>query len=140
MRGEGVKKLKWGQIEVGGNFINGQVSGKGYKKWRRTFNRAIIVNNIQRVVKAHEYFIYRGNLEKSQINGYGEFKWPDGRHYIGNFVNSQMHGEGKMTWHANNNEAMKIVFKGDFYSNVIQGTGTLKKSNGDIYKGFFENA
>ena len=45
-----------------------------------------------------------------------------------------------MTWHANNNEAMKIVFKGDFYANVIQGTGTLKKSNGDIYKGFFENA
>ena len=51
-----------------------------------------------------------------------------------------MHGEGKMTWHANNNEVMKIVFKGDFYANVIQGTGTLKKSNGDIYKGFFENA
>ena len=62
MRGEGVKKLNWGQIEVGGNFINGQVIGKGYKKWRRTINRTIIVNKIQRLVKAHEYFGYRGNL------------------------------------------------------------------------------
>lgn len=91
-------------------------------------------------MKAYEYFIYRGNLDNSQIHGYGEFKWPDGRHYIGSFVNSQMHGEGKMTWSAPGNDSLRLVYKGDFYCNVIQGTGILKKSNGDSYKGFFENA
>ena len=32
--------------------------------------------------------MYRGSLKDSQILGYGEFKWPDGRHFIGDFVNS----------------------------------------------------
>ena len=39
MRGEGVKKLKWGAIEIGGLFVNGQVNGKGYKRWRHTQTR-----------------------------------------------------------------------------------------------------
>ena len=44
MKGEGVKKLKWGQIEIGGNFSGGQVTGKGFKKWRRTAYKTISVN------------------------------------------------------------------------------------------------
>ena len=94
MRGQGVKKLKFGNIEVSGAFSNGQeVNGKGLKKWRKALK-----NTGTRTTKQYEYYIYRGQLENSQIEGFGEFKWPDGRHYIGDFVSSQMHGHGKMTW------------------------------------------
>lgn len=84
MKGQGVKKLKFGAIEIAGNFSNGQeVNGKGLKKWRR-----LVKSAGSRATKQYEYYIYRGQMENSQIEGYGEFKWPDGRHYIGNFVSS----------------------------------------------------
>ena len=82
-------------------------------------------------------------MENSQIQGYGEFKWPDGRHYIGDYVNSQMHGHGKMTWFDTNpstGEQIKMVYKGNLFANVIQGMGILHKSNGDCYEGEFSNA
>lgn len=94
MRGQGVKKLKFGAIEIAGNFgSNQEVHGKGLKKWRK-----LLKTTRSSRAKQYEYYIYRGNLINSQIDGFGEFKWPDGRHYIGDFVNSQMHGHGKMTW------------------------------------------
>ena len=86
------------------------------------------MNQDTRQVKQYEYFIYRGNLENSLIQGFGEFKWPDGRHFIGDFVNSQMHGHGKMTWfdtHPTSGEQIKIIYKGNFFANVIQGMGVL---------------
>jgi len=46
-----------------------------------------------------EVYIYRGTMRDSRIEGQGEFKWPDGRHYIGEFVNSCMEGYGKLIWH-----------------------------------------
>ena len=101
MRGQGTKKLRFGAVEVAGYFTNGgEVNGKGLKKWRK-----VVKATNSRMSKQYEYFIYRGNLENSQIEGFGEFKWPDGRHYIGNFVNSQMHGQGKMTWTESPNAA-----------------------------------
>ena len=87
-----------------------------------------------------EFHIYRGSLQNSQIKGFGEFKWPDGRHYIGDFQNSQMHGHGKMSWYDSGNTQTKNTYKGDMYANVIQGYGVLSKSNGDSYEGEFENA
>lgn len=88
MKGHGTKKTNNGSIEISGNFDGkNQVNGKGYKKWKNTrieqsqhypYNK----------VKVEEYYNYRGHLQDSQIQGYGEFKWPDGRHYIGDFVNS----------------------------------------------------
>lgn len=82
-------------------------------------------------------FVYRGNLKDSKIHGYGEFKWPDGRHYIGDFVNSQMQGQGKMTWLLKNGK--KNVYKGRFLANVFHGAGSLLIHNGDTYEGQFEN-
>jgi len=34
IKGQGVKRMNNGQIEIGGNFENGTVSGKGFKKWK----------------------------------------------------------------------------------------------------------
>ena len=60
------------------------MNGKGLKKWRKVIKGTAG----SRTGKQYEYYIYRGQLENSQIEGFGEFKWPDGRHYIGDFVNS----------------------------------------------------
>ena len=55
MKGQGVKKLKFGAIEITGNFSNGQeVNGKGLKKWRR------VIKTGNRAIKSYEHFIYRG--------------------------------------------------------------------------------
>lgn len=32
------------------------------------------------------------------MNGFGKFKWMDGRFYEGEFLNDKKHGNGKMTW------------------------------------------
>jgi hypothetical protein len=63
------------------------VNGKGYKKWKKMFwvKQTVFPYKLQKI---EEIFVYRGNLRDSMIMGYGEFKWPDGRHYIGDFVNS----------------------------------------------------
>lgn len=49
------------------------------------------------------------------MEGPGEFKWPDGRHFIGDFYNCQLHGFGKLLWH--DKYAGKAVFKGNFLAN-----------------------
>lgn len=90
MRGPGVKKCNNGTMEIQGNFDNHCcVTGKGQKKWKIIrFEKQNFYPYKQ--VKVEQLFIYRGELRESQIQGYGEFKWPDGRHYIGDFVNAQM--------------------------------------------------
>ena len=58
-----MKKINGGEIEIGGVFEAGSVNSQGWKKWRT----------------AKGEFSYRGELSKSEIDGYGVFKWPDGR-------------------------------------------------------------
>lgn len=108
IKGEGIKKLNNGEVQIGGVFENGHVNGKGFKKWRSRDSD-----------KHDDVFIYRGNLVQSKINGFGVFKWPDGRHYIGEFVNAQMHGHGKMSWIES--DGTKCIYKGQMFANVIQG-------------------
>ena len=92
MRGNGVKISNNGMIEISGNFdSNGLVNGKGYKKWKKV-SWTQDTSYPYKKVKNEESFHYRGDLKESQILGYGEFKWPDGRHYIGDFLNAQMQG------------------------------------------------
>lgn len=61
MRGQGVKKLKFGAIEIAGNFgSNQEVHGKGLKKWRK-----LLKTTRSSRAKQYEYYIYRGNLINS---------------------------------------------------------------------------
>ena len=48
-----------------------------------------------------------------------------------------MHGEGKLSWV--DSDGTKIVYKGQMFANVMHGIGELRKSNGDFYKGEFQN-
>jgi hypothetical protein len=133
MRGQGCKRSNNGTIEISGYFDGRNlVSGKGYKKWKR-FSLDQQIHYPFKQIKTEENYVYRGNLKDSQIQGYGEFKWPDGRHYIGGFVNSQMQGQGKMIWMTSNGK--KITYKGQFLANVFHGSGSLYLHNGDFYEG-----
>lgn len=88
MKGYGTKKSNNGAIEISGNFDGkNMVNGKGYKKWKNIRYEQSTHYPFKQI-KAEEMYVYRGSLKDSQIQGYGEFKWPDGRHYIGDFVNS----------------------------------------------------
>jgi hypothetical protein len=137
MRGQGVKKSNNGTIEISGYFDGKNlVTGKGFKKWKKVkYDKQ--QHYPYKSIKTEEMYVYRGNLKESIIQGYGEFKWPDGRHYIGEFVNSQMQGQGKMTWLSKTGR--KIVYKGQFLANVFHGQGKLNLQNGDFYEGQFEN-
>jgi hypothetical protein len=106
MKGQGVKKVNNGMLEIGGQYENGTVNGKGHKKWRKEGTS----------IAAQTFYIYRGNLTNNQINGFGEFKWPDGRHYIGDFMRAQMHGNGKLSWSEGD---VRCVYKGQMFANVI---------------------
>lgn len=106
MKGLGTKKLKNG-IEIHGTFDNANVSGKGYKKWRRV-TYAGRINHAKN--KKVEIFIYRGTLNNGIIEGRGEFKWPDGRHYIGDFFNYQLEGIGKLMF--KDKYGGKAIYKG----------------------------
>lgn len=118
MKGIGTKKLRNGMVEIHGFFDGNSVNGKGYKKWKRVvvhqtssnlnqglndskLNAGAVSSNKNLSTSVHrvtEIYIYRGSMKDSRIEGQGEFKWPDGRHYIGEFVNSCMEGYGKLIW------------------------------------------
>jgi hypothetical protein len=42
--------------------------------------------------------IYEGNLEKSQLTGYGKKKFPSGTEVVGNFKNNKLNGQGRITY------------------------------------------
>lgn len=157
MKGLGTKRLRNGMVEIYGNFDGNSVNGKGYKKWKRVVVHNTSMNNNPNtsmngaqtnknlstsVHRVTELYIYRGTMKDSKIEGQGEFKWPDGRHYIGEFVNSCMQGYGKLIWHDAKNAqgaASKSVYKGQFVANIFHGQGKINWGNGDIYEGEFEN-
>lgn len=82
---------------------------------------------------ASKTFRYRGQLKDTNIDGKGEFKWPDGRQYFGEFFQGAMNGKGKLTWTDKYNG--KATYKGNFLVNQFHGPGVLMWSNGDIYDG-----
>jgi len=138
MRGIGTKKMKNGSVEIHGFFDHNSVNGKGYKKWKKFMTKKNSLGGGSRMgTRQVEFYIYRGNLKDSQIDGKGEFKWPDGRHYIGDFANSAMHGNGKLLWIDHNGQ--KAIYRGELQANQFHGQGKLTWSNGDIYQGSFEN-
>lgn len=143
-------RIKNNNYEISGNF-NGfyKVSGP---KWTKKF----IVKAKNNIV--YTAYQYRGSLKQSnsniddlkynEIDGQGEFKWPDGRHYFGEFSNGVMQGYGKLTW--TDEYEGKATYKGkfihkklknlgDFIGNLFHGKGSISWSNGNFYKGSFRN-
>jgi hypothetical protein len=74
-----------------------------------------------------------GYWQNSHLNGYGEFRWKDGRKYMGEFINNEREGFGIHKW-PNTMKAYIGFWKG----NKQHGIGCA--INGKIIKyGFWEN-
>ncbi len=75
MKGMGTKRLKNGMVEIHGPFEGNQVTGKGYKKWKRVVVHQTSTNNLNQsasnaatltkglstsIHRVTEIYIYRG--------------------------------------------------------------------------------
>jgi len=65
MLGNGVKKIRWGEVEIQGYFNGQHVTGKGVKKWRVITTKMTKSATKQRETKVTEWYVYRGELENS---------------------------------------------------------------------------
>jgi hypothetical protein len=62
-----------------GDWLDGQMNGKGLQSWKDNSN-------------------YNGEYFKGQKSGYGHFSWPDGNKYSGQYKNDLREGQGTFTW------------------------------------------
>jgi hypothetical protein len=66
------------------------------------------------------------------INGFGQCKWTDGRHYTGQWVDDKMQGEGEYQFTDGQS------YKGQFLDDECHGFGVWKWGNGKTYEGNWE--
>ncbi len=75
--------------------------------------------------------VFEGRYENGLLNGKGIFLNEKKCKYVGDFINTKRWGKGELT-------TDKIIYKGDFYNNYIQGTGRIKfLRDGIEYQGTF---
>ena len=97
-----------------GRFINGIINGKG-----------IFLD-----IKNNKYIGDFINMKR-----WGRGKWYTNKiRYEGEFYNNKIHGKGQITFLKSG-----IQYKGTFKSDQIDGYGTFKWLNGDIYEGEVKN-
>ena len=98
--GEGqLENLETGDI-YNGQFVKGEITGKGIFKWKNGE-------------------IYEGNFEKGIKHGKGIHKWPDGSEYKGEYENGIREGKAEYKW------ADGRVFKGKFKNGKPEGKGII---------------
>ena len=76
---------------------------------------------------------FEGRFENGLINGKGIFLNKKNCKYIGDFKNMKRWGKGKL-------QTDKIIYEGEFYNNMIHGTGRIKFLKNSVeYIGSFKN-
>eukprot|EP00794_Sanderia_malayensis_P009794 gene9794-10793_t len=96
-----------------GQFVNGEMSGVGVRKWARSCN------------------VYEGEFQRGELNGKGVMKYADGSTYEGDWVENMRQGEGKLTIHDGS------LYKGSFYKHNKHGDGYETYGDGRVYEGGF---
>ncbi|MDP1844371.1 MAG: hypothetical protein Q8K64_13215 [Sediminibacterium sp.] len=97
-----------------GNWVNGQMIGKGKYTWA---NGAV----------------YNGDFNNGTLEGKGKLIYANGDIYNGDWVNNTKQGKGEMTWQK------KEYYKGDWVNNVRQGKGKSVDKEGRIREGDWVN-
>ena len=78
---------------------------------------------------------YSGAWFCGKMQGEGELRWPDGRHYQGSFRQNVQFGYGR-------SESPGVggsVYEGSWKDGKMCGYGVLKYANGDFYEGTFRD-
>lgn len=72
-----------------------------------------------RMVYASSSYIYLGDWNRGQQEGYGTYKHLDGMIYEGNWLNGQKHGFGKEKWADQSN------YEGKYKTGAKNGKGSF---------------
>ena len=114
-------------VEWSGRCKNGYTSGNGVAKYH-------ITNKTQD--------IFRGNMKKGKIHGYGKYRWANGNRYAGMWKKDKREGKGTHTW-ANGDR-----YTGAWKNNYRHGKGIVrwrkpylnhyKSFTGNFYKGQYK--
>jgi|GEM_PF-4480550 len=76
-------------------------------------------------------FVYEGDYVNNECTGKGKKVYPDGAVYEGDFVNDNNTGKGRFVW------PNGTVYEGDFVDGKMTGKGRRVWAEGDVYEGDF---
>ena len=133
--GRGIK-LTTSCLSYDGNWIGGEIFGKGEMKWSTGESYKGEWKNGKRHGRGvnlweNDQEVYEGEFENNTFKGKGTYKYSNGEVYEGEWLNSKYNGKG--TYIA----AGIMEYKGDFKDNYFEGEGTLIIYNGSTYTGQF---
>ena len=133
--GRGIK-LTTSCLSYDGNWIGGEIFGKGEMKWSTGESYKGDWKNGKRHGRGvnlweNDQEVYEGEFENNTFKGKGTYKYSNGEVYEGEWLNSKYNGKG--TYIA----AGIMEYKGDFKDNYFEGEGTLIIYNGSTYTGQF---
>jgi len=84
---------------------------------------------------------YVGEWKNNMRDGFGIMRFEDESVYEGDWIANKRHGKGKlkMIFMTPEGEKQHMTYEGQFQNDNISGYGVMIWSNGDVYKGEWEN-
>ncbi|CAD8074539.1 unnamed protein product [Paramecium primaurelia] len=73
-----------------------------------------------------------GEFYDNEIQGFGNYQWPDGRLYVGEWMRNKMHGKGEIKWP----DGRK--YKGEYENDKKHGKGVFIWEDGRKYIGIWQ--
>ena len=133
--GWGIKCLRNGET-FEGKFINGELNGKGIFKNGKNIYEGDFVNN-QRYGKGDlttEKYHYKGEFKNNKLEGQGVIDFFEGgQRYEGTFSGNNINGKGTYKWKNGD------IYIGDVKDGKLDGFGKFIFSDGKIYEGEYRN-
>lgn len=121
-----------------GFFVRGKADGIGIFRWA---NGEIYegewkegLKHGKGIFKGEHGDYYIGFWKNSKAEGWGKHVWPNGNSYEGSWLEYNKHGVGVEKF----NESKQEYF-GEYLNGNFHGVGVYKYTNGDVYKGLWEN-
>jgi hypothetical protein len=138
----------WNGITEEGEFMNGELNGKGKKTYIDIDNPDLMGTRI-----------YEGEFKDGKLNGMGKYTSGSGDVYEGEFKNDQLNGKGIISTDSFIQEGEfkdnylngkgsityigeykhKGTYEGDFVNDKWEGYGICRYGNGDVYEGEWKN-
>lgn len=109
-----MRQGKFVTSEYKGNFVNGELSGFGQRKF--------ISGNM-----------YRGEMINGVRNGRGKFSYANGDIYEGHYEDGKRHGRG--IYHYSTGS----VFEGTYKNGLKDGMGVYRRASGSVYEGPYKD-
>ncbi|XP_016072318.1 PREDICTED: MORN repeat-containing protein 1 [Miniopterus natalensis] len=144
-----------------GEFVDGEIVGKGCRHWAATGNTycgQFVLGEPQGqgvmtyraggryegelshgVREGHgclvdqDGHLYRGSFHNNRRHGHGHMAFPNGDNYDGDWVRDQRQGHGKLRC------ADGSTYEGQWHSGVFSGLGSMAHCSGLVYRGMWVN-